>query len=359
MKIIFLTNSNIEKNGWSVIGRNIFQQIKQNNEIRLFTSDKKSIFNFSRNSIVAERYLRGKVFLIFDFLKIYFLTLRFKPDIIHCNTEYFAPIAFLLSKYFKVPFTVSVAGTYGITLPKQYKIYSYSFKKASALICLSNYTKKRMEEEEVEGKKIVIKPGYDNSIFKIDKTKKKENAISFVGNFKPRKGFKFLLNAICNISDEIKIKLYFIGNVDENSSDYKEALSVCKRNQIEIIFLKQISDEKLVDIYQKVKLNILPSYSAPDNFEGFGLIHYEAIACGTLTIGTKDSGNEDAIINKNGFLLEYGDVESLSKTILKVFRLNSYPKIDLTKIRNWDRVGNDYNKLFIKLKSNENKSNWT
>ena len=51
----------------------------------------------------------------------------FKPDIIHCNTEYFAPIAFLLSKYFKVPFTVSVAGTYGITLPKQYKIYSYSF----------------------------------------------------------------------------------------------------------------------------------------------------------------------------------------------------------------------------------------
>ena len=139
MKIIFLTNSNIEKNGWSIISRNIFQQLKQNNEICLFTSDKKSILNFSRHSIVAERYLRGSFFLIFDFIKIYFLTLRFKPDIIHCNTEYFAPIALLLSKYFKVPFTVSVAGTYGITLPKQYKMYSNSFKRASSLICLSNY----------------------------------------------------------------------------------------------------------------------------------------------------------------------------------------------------------------------------
>ena len=187
-------------------------------------------------------------------IKIYFLTLRFKPDIIHCNTEYFAPIALLLSKYFKVPFTVSVAGTYGITLPKQYKMYSNSFKRASSLICLSNYTKKRMEEEGVEGKKIVIKPGYDNAIFKIDKTTKRENSISFVGNFKPRKGFKFLLNAICKISDEIKIKVYFIGNVDKNSSDYKEAISVCNKNQIKINFLEQISYEKLANIYQKVKL---------------------------------------------------------------------------------------------------------
>ena len=353
MKIIFLTNSNIEKNGWSVLGKNIFNQLKLNNEIRLFTSDKKSIFNFSNQSIRAERYIRGRFFLIFDFFKVLFYTLKFKPDIVHCNTEYFAPIAFLISKFFKVPFTVSVAGTYGITLPKKYNIYSYSFKRASALICLSNYTKKRMEEEGEEGKKIVIKPGYDSTIFKIDKTKKRENSISFVGNFKPRKGFKFLLDAICYISDTIKIKLYFVGNVDENSPDYKEALSVCKRNQIEIIFLKQLSDEKLVDIYQKVKLNALPSYSDPDNFEGFGLIHYEANGCGALTIGTKNSGNEDAILGGNGFLVKHGDIESLSKIILKVLKLNSYPKIDLTKIRNWETVGNDYNKLFIKLKYNE------
>jgi glycosyltransferase involved in cell wall biosynthesis len=239
-------------------------------------------------------------------------------------------------------------------------MYSNSFKRASSLICLSNYTKKRMGEEGVEGKKIVIKPGYDNAIFKIDKTTKRENSISFVGNFKPRKGFKFLLNAICKISDEIKIKVYFIGNVDKNSSDYKEAISVCNKNQIKINFLEQISDEKLANIYQKVKLNILPSYSAPDNFEGFGLIHYEANGCGTLTIGTKNSGNEDAIIGKNGFLVKHGDVESLSKTILKVFGLNSYPKIDLTKIRNWEIVGNNYLSLFKELIiQNENKSNWT
>ena len=100
MRIIFLTNSNIEKNGWSIISRNIFNQLQKKNEIRLFTSDKKSIFNFGKYSIVAERYLRGKIFVTIDFFKILFFTLRFQPEIIHCNTEYFAPIAMALSKFF-------------------------------------------------------------------------------------------------------------------------------------------------------------------------------------------------------------------------------------------------------------------
>ena len=33
-----------------------------------------------------------------------------------------------LSKFFKIPYTVAVAGTYGITLPKKYKTYSRSLK---------------------------------------------------------------------------------------------------------------------------------------------------------------------------------------------------------------------------------------
>ena len=169
-----------------------------------------------------------------------------------------------------------------------------------------------------------------------------------------------MLNAICVVSNKIKIKLYFIGNVDKNSPDYLEAKLVCKRNKIEIIFLEKITDEELVRIYQKVKLNILPSYSAPDNFEGFGLIHYEANACGTLTIGTKNSGNEDAIKGKNGFLIKHGDVKSLSEIILKSLTLDTYPQIDLTKIRNWETVGYDHINLFNELINNyENKPNRT
>lgn len=358
MKIIFLTNSNIEKNGWSTIGLNLFKELQKNNEIRLFTSDKKSIFNFSKSSIIAERYLRSRIFIILDFIKILFFTLRFQPEIIHCNTEYFAPIALTLSRFFKVPYTVAVAGTYGITLPKQHKIYSRSFKYASALICLSNYTKNRMIEERIDGNKIVINPGYDSSLFKIDNAVRRENAISFIGNFKSRKGFDFLLKSICLVSNKIKLKIYFVGNIDKNSPDYLETKLVCKKNKIEIIFLKEVTNEKLVSIYQKVKLNILPSHSRPDFFEGFGLIHYEANACGTLTVGTKNSGNEDAINSKNGFLVKYGDVESLSKIILKSLTLDPYPKIDLAKIRNWEIVGKDHTKLFNELiAKDENKPN--
>ena len=349
MNIIFLTNSNIQKNGWAVVGLNIYNQLIKRNQVDLFTSDKKSLLKISKNSLLHDYYVSNWVFLIFDFFKILISKNKLKPDLIHCNTEYYAPLAYLLSKFYKIPYTISVAGTYGITLPKKKSFYAYTFKKASRLICVSNFTKNRMDEEGILGNKVVINPGYDETIFFKEKNIIKENSISFVGNFKSRKGFDFLLKSLCKISNEIRLKIYFIGEIDIKSREFIKTKNECSKYNIEIEFLKKISDIELASIYRKVKLNILPSKSDPDFFEGFGLIHYESIACGTLTIGTSNSGNEDAIKGNNGFLVDFNDVETLSNIILRTLKQVSYPELDLNNIRKWSQVGEDYNKLFKEL----------
>ena len=76
------------------------------------------------------------------------------------------------------------------------------------------------------------------------------------------------------------------------------------------------------------------------------MIHAEANACGSLSIGTKHSGNEDAIGEGNGFLVEFGNVDELSNKIKEVLSYKEYPKIDQTKIVDWKDVSEKYYKVF-------------
>ena len=107
-----------------------------------------------------------------------------------------------------------------------------------------------------------------------------------------------------------------------------------------------MSEKELVDLYRKSKVNVLPSQSSDSYFEGFGLIHLEANACGTYTIGCKNSGNEDAIIDENGILIEPEDYKGLSNQIVEIIHTEKYPEINLQKVRSWKDCAKDYQKLF-------------
>jgi glycosyltransferase involved in cell wall biosynthesis len=72
------------------------------------------------------------------------------------------------------------------------------------------------------------------------------------------------------------------------------------------------------------------------------LIFSKANACGTPTVGTFESGNEDAIQPGFGSLVRYGDVQALSRIIVEAMTLNPYPALDFDKIRTWGHVAEDY-----------------
>ena len=99
-----------------------------------------------------------------------------------------------------------------------------------------------------------------------------------------------------------------------------------------------ITDKELSSLYAKSHLNLLPSISDDIFFEGFGIVHYEAIASGCLTLGTSKSGNTCAIKNGNGFIINQKDPENLKLIFEKLLNneINLYP--NGPKISTWENV---------------------
>lgn len=349
MHILIFTSNLLPKDGWSVVGYNIVNNLKDS-DIEIFSSEDKKKYSFGKTRLKSELFEKFKYFVIFlDFINV-IIHISKKPDFIHCNVEHYAPVAMLLSKIYKIPYTITAHGTYGVLLPKKYKIYKQAFEKASKVICVSNFTKNRMIEEGIRANYEVILNGVDKNKFKPEKEITKENIITFVGNLKPRKGLGFLLNTMIEVrKNRPDIKLVIIGNIDFESAKFKEVKKFIDDNRLNVEFSGKITEEALINYYQKAKVNVLPSQTEPFYFEGFGLIHVEANACGTLTIGTKTSGNEDAILTNNGFLINYGDTIELSKIILAIFSLKEYPKIDIDSIYDWQFVAKKYYTIFKQL----------
>ena len=68
----------------------------------------------------------------------------------------------------------------------------------------------------------------------------------------------------------------------------------------------------------------MPSRALPLNVEGFGLTYLEAAACGVPSIGGKNSGAEDAIVDgETGLLVEAESPEAIAQAIDMLFTLQN------------------------------------
>ena len=345
-RVLYFTSSKKPTDGWSVVGWNISKRLKCN--LTIYSSEERKKILFGKERLKSESYGRLRwLAVLYDVLNV-LLTNRMRPDVIHCNVEHYAPLAFVLSKIYKVPYTIAAHGTYGVLLPFKYLTYRLSFTKASRVITVSNYTKKRMKEIGLEANYEVVKNGVDKSLFIKSENANKEDLIVFVGNLKKRKGLAFLIKSLNLLSSEEKkrLKIFVLGSVVLNSIEYQQLQEYISSNNLNVSFKGKVSLEKLIESYQRSKLNILPSKNEGFHFEGFGLVHLEANACGTLTVGSKNSGNEDAILPGKGFLIDYGDEEKLASIIKDVMKLKHYPDITLGEEWDWSSVAEKYMKIF-------------
>ena len=142
--------------------------------------------------------------------------------------------------------------------------------------------------------------------------------MKLIRNLKPIKGLSFLLDAMIEVQKtKSDIKLIVIGNIDFESVKFIELKKFINDNSLNVKFRGKVTEEELVNYCQKAKLNVLTSQTEPFYFESFGLIHVEAKVGGTLTIGIKNSGNDDVISSENSYFVEYDNKKELSNKIFK------------------------------------------
>jgi len=225
-------------------------------------------------------------------------------------------------------------------------MYFNALKEIDKIVSISDYTKKQFNN--IYNHNIIVLPlGVDIKRFRRIEIFKREKSFIFVGHIKPRKGLIYTLQAFNNIMHKYKdVKLYIIGEKSKGKyaeECFKYIRTINTNNQI--VILGKVSNDDLVEMYNKSMANVLNSININQHFEGFGLIHLEANACGIPSIGSYNCGNETAIIDGlNGYLTnqkDIKDIEAKMELIIQNFNKNfqyfQTQCLEYAKSNSWDK----------------------
>ncbi len=334
------------------IGNNVLDvllgisKIDDKNEYILFTP---AVYH----SIIAEEILKNKNFKIvivesfFSSRRLWLQSLNLRKAILRNDVEIFwgggeyIPVtlpgriktcATILDVVFKVlPETVSTNNKvfYNFLLP-------LSIRKTDTFTTISDYSKHEMVEYlSIKADKIsVINCGIDLKKYMRSEHSEKKKIILFVGTLQPRKNLISLIRAFEFAADKIEHDLVIVGASGwKNSNLSEKILSLPESVNRRIHFKGFVSNNELIQLYQKAELFVAPSLH-----EGFGLIIAEAIACGTPVLTSR----RGAIPEVFGEIPEYADPLSPEDIADKMVSILFNP----VKMRKMSKTGFNYIKKY-------------
>jgi glycosyltransferase involved in cell wall biosynthesis len=128
-----------------------------------------------------------------------------------------------------------------------------------------------------------------------------------------RKKVREIILAFSNVSGSFpKLKLYIVGNKDDDG--YNDLLELVKSKNLEdsVEFLGRVSDKEKIDLYQRCKI-----YMQPTNYEGFGMAIAESMLCGAPVI-TSRNGAVPEVCGDSALYINPVDIQNMSNGIIKL-----------------------------------------
>lgn len=364
MKILCITSVLNGNDGWGRYSIDLIGSLqKSGHQIEVICYKSENRYKINQFDILSNplSFTRNYIFSYISLYKCMHQIKKFNPDIIHCMVETYSPIAYFISLILNKKYIITVHGSFALKPfinPLYSILQSYFYKKAKHIIAVSNYTKKRLLEKLPSIKIDVINNGIGS--YFIDKSTNhkdlRENIIIGVGGIKHRKGFHQSIRAFAEILKKFPdYKYYIIGNSsDKKYVDYINGIIKDLGINDNVSILSNLSDEDLVKIYRKSKLFVLTSISDKFDFEGFGLVYLEAGTFGIPSIGSYNSGAEDAILDgKTGLLANSDNISDIATKITMVLGNDIlYNSLSVNAKRHaeemlWDNKVKEYIKLYI------------
>ena len=190
-------------------------------------------------------------------------------------------------------------------LLKKYQKTDFIYgQRPDYLLCNSKTVQNRIKKTYHRQAKIIY-PGIDTSFFVPQKNPSVDPYFLLVSRLVRHKKIDLAIRA-CQDLDK---KLIIVGQ----GRDYNYFLRV--KEQVpnsKVIFMKQVSQKKLLTLYQNCQALICPQV------EDFGLSPLEAQSCGKPVIAFNQGGLTETIIDgKTGIFFKHQTVNSLKKTIKK------------------------------------------
>lgn len=241
-----------------------------------------------------------------------------KPDIIHAhNFLYAGIIAEFLKEKYGVNYIITEHSSSFVRNKlsnQKIKVIETSSKNALKVTAVSSSFQNILKQyTKIE---VGLLPNIvDSFFFQKDFQKKVIDDYIFlhIASLDKNKNQELLIRSfqkLTKFNDKIYLHIAGDGYMREYLENLVKELSIEKR----VNFLGQISQERVRDEMMKSDCFVLSS-----NFETFGVVLIEALACGLPLIATKCGGPEDIVNDGNGLLVDVDSQEELEQAMKYMF----------------------------------------
>ena len=129
--------------------------------------------------------------------------------------------------------------------------------------------------------------------------KVKEHFVLSVGSLTPLKGFDFLIQVMAELPVQNRPRLVIASNF-QNPSERQYLDQLASELRVDVEFLGNVTDEKLLELYNLAKLTLYAPVREP-----FGLVPLESLACATPVVVVSEGGIQETILDGvDGFMIE-------------------------------------------------------
>lgn len=270
--------------------------------------------------------INGILSFINPFKLISFSKAFMKAEIIHVHAiDIFGAVSTLTAKFIRKPVVITVHRA--DILPSCSLLFNAlriaAFRIADAVIAVSDAAKNlALSAGAPRNKIVVIYNAVDESIFtprskafcrsKLALPQNSKVIIS-VGNLIPRKGFKYLIQALPKILTKIPNAILIIVGDGPQRHELKRLVKNLKLDG-KVIFTGRITTEDLCLYYGATDVFVLSSLH-----EGHAVVLLEAMASGLPIVATRIGGNLETVSDgMNGYLVEPKNVYQLADAVVKI-----------------------------------------
>ena len=236
---------------------------------------------------------------------------------IHMSTGASFYRKFILLKITKMKKMKTIIHLHGSTFESFYfnnnklikKLIVNCFNSADAVIVLSNSWKKFIKKISSNKKIFIIYNGANLKRFVKKEGEKNKINITFMGRLGQRKGTYDLLQAFVKSTSTIPTNTHLTLGGDGDIKKIKDIISKQKIKRVHVP--GWLCGKEKIKAFNECDIYVLPSYN-----EGLPGSILEAMAVGVPIISTPVGGIPEAVIdNKNGFLIQPGDIEHLANRL--------------------------------------------
>lgn len=222
--------------------------------------------------------------------------------------------------------------------------YKISFRNAirvsKRIITISNFSKRRIKEifNYNPDNIIVAYCGLSDKLINgeiksfdsvCDKYNLPNNYIMSLSTIEPRKNLRLLVEAYCEISNQVNYELVLVGRKGWLVDDLINKYSVVDK----IHFTGFVDDDDISAIYKNALCFVFPTL-----YEGFGIPPVEALSIGTRVISS-DAEPMKEILQDNSIFFKSNDKEDLKNKLLNI--IDDKKNVNLNV---WQRDNFDYKK---------------